>query len=161
MKGDTLASVQTHSEDFGRGSHLAVNVKYRGRYPTCPDGADKKLWDRAWEIAEETIREFWWEDAEEIARDHGYAGVFSEGRSDGWCVPYTSWSGQVCYPDLKGVYPGPAIDLGELARYHGFRRAIEASMPHSEYVQEETQHRYDELSEDRFQSVKLSTVGAL
>ena len=69
----------------------------------------------------------------QLAVEHGYSGVFSEGRSDGWLVPYTQhdstgklvtrWTGQG--PD-KGypVYPD-VENKAERRRFIKFRESIE------------------------------------
>jgi hypothetical protein len=60
----------------------AVNVKSHGRY----DYSDALTWEEA-EAVWSWEAERFWDEAEEIAREHGFRGVYSEGRSGGWCVP--------------------------------------------------------------------------
>jgi len=64
----------------------AINVKYQAR---IEHGADEQTaiatWDR--------MVEQWWKDAEIAAQELGYSGVFAEGRSGGWLVPYTQFNG--------------------------------------------------------------------
>ena len=87
-----------HSDNAtGCNAHPAINVKVQ-RLP--PVDAPETITALAYD---ETVRQFW-ELANGIARSHGYSGVFSEGRSGGWAVPYTQhdangnlvteWTGQ-------------------------------------------------------------------
>jgi hypothetical protein len=60
----------------------AVNVKSHGRYDysdALGDMEAQAVWD---EVAER-----FWDDAELVAQEHGFRGVYSEGRMGGWCVP--------------------------------------------------------------------------
>ena len=63
-------------------AHPAINVKVRN--PPYIDAPENILQD-AWDY---TVHDFW-RTAGMIAQNHGYSGIFSEGRSDGWLVPYT------------------------------------------------------------------------
>ena len=97
-----------HSDNAtGCDPHPAVNVKVHSvPNVNAPENARERAWDFA-------VTEFW-ANADLIAQDHGYSGVFSEGRSDGWLIPFTQhdstgklvteWTGQG--PD-KGypIYP--------------------------------------------------------
>lgn len=109
-------------------NHAAVNVKVHGRL-ACNENADDLIRERAWDI---TVAWFW-ECAGILAHKRGYAQVFSEGRSGGWCVPFyqqTSagvtrferWPGyggelgQPYYPDV--------IKPGEREKFRAFERDI-------------------------------------
>jgi hypothetical protein len=61
----------------------AVNVKSHGRY----DYSDALTWEEA-EAVWSWEAERFWDEAEEIAREHGFRGVYSEGRMGGWCQPH-------------------------------------------------------------------------
>ena len=94
----------------------------------------------------QTVEEFW-ESANLIAQNHGYSGVFSEGRSNGWLVPYTqhdstgklvtAWTGQgpnkgyPCYPDMK--------DAKQRRQFVEFRAAIEGLI-------QDSKNRYYDLA---------------
>jgi hypothetical protein len=59
----------------------AVNVKDHTLYSfDLPE-------DEAQAIYEDVQHDFWAQ-AEDIAKAHGYAGIYSEGRMGGWLVPY-------------------------------------------------------------------------
>jgi hypothetical protein len=123
--------------DTGSEAHPAINVKVHGSLcrrvqdvdvPSCIDS------EHAWDI----MVEQWWRDATIIAHEFGYSGVFAEGRSGGWLVPfyqsvngklqkfgfpYPEWSGQggdrgyPYYPDME--------DKKERRRFVKFREKIE------------------------------------
>jgi hypothetical protein len=76
----------------------AINVKYRDNINhNAPEEKAVVAWDM--------MVEQWWEDAENIAHELGYSGVFSEGRSSGWLVPYYQ------YHNGK-LYQGPNTGQG-------------------------------------------------
>jgi hypothetical protein len=116
-----------HSDNAtGSNAHPAINVKVHNVIDVdAPEEIRQQAYDG-------TVAEFW-DDAKLIAQNHGYSGVFSEGRSNGWLVPYTQhdstgklvtdWTGQG--PD-KGypVYPN-ADDLKERKQFVKFRTDIE------------------------------------
>lgn len=52
----------------------------RVRYGTDDYEADLARYDR--------VREQWWEDVQEIGREHGFTDVYSAGRSSGYAVPH-------------------------------------------------------------------------
>ena len=116
-----------HSDNAtGANAHPAINVKVRN----IPDvDAPQPILERAYDG---TVAEFW-DNAELIAQNHGYSGVFGEGRSNGWLVPYTQhdragklvteWAGQG--PD-KGYPVYPDVDNPkERRRFIEFRTDIE------------------------------------
>lgn len=126
--------------------HAAINVKFYGPYP---EGATD-------EIIGIVHREWWW-DATCTAHESGYSGVFIEGRSGGWLVPYRQrkdgriakffhWPGQgghLAYP----TYPDVEHSGAERERFRAFERRIQrllASVPEmlTFYA------LYDEESED-------------
>lgn len=111
-----------------REGHPAINVKvYRLETPEgYTDGDRERAYD--W-----TVEQFW-QDATTEAHERGYAGVFSEGRSGGWCVPY-HWSKPNVQHDQGGpysqgpdagypVYPDVEHDAGAREKFRGFQRAI-------------------------------------
>jgi len=120
--------IQFHSDNMMEThSHPAINVKVqRAPEVDAPDDIRAAAWDEA-------VERFW-QSAGIIAVEHGYSGVFSEGRSIGWLVPYTQrdaagklateWTGQG--PD-KGyaVYPD-VEDKTERRQFIRFRAAIES-----------------------------------
>ena len=107
------AEISFHADGCGL-AKPAINVKVRN-LPTIV--AEESILETAYN---QTVEEFWYS-ANLIAQNHGYSGVFSEGRSDGWLVPYTqhdshgklvtTWTGQG--PD-KG-YP---VFPDEIGRAH-------------------------------------------
>lgn len=117
---------------FSEEGHAAINVKWYGPWP---DGADS-LAESVKEIAYERAQEYWWARATSIAHEKGYSGVFSEGRSGGWLIPYrqlrptdlelqrfTDWPGQgpkLGYPIYPDMY-----NASERYVFVTFRREIE------------------------------------
>jgi len=118
------ADIELHSDGCGREGHPAINVKWYGRWPESD--LDPETLQGIWQ----TVVEVFWEQATETAHLHGYSGVFSEGRSGGWLVPYFQggkkffhWPGQggnlgyPSYPDVE--------DKTESKRFREFRFDIE------------------------------------
>jgi len=66
----------------GETGHMAVNVKTHGM--RFIEGGTEAQRDSAWEY---TVCGFW-DEADSIAKDCGFAGVESEGHSDGWAAPF-------------------------------------------------------------------------
>jgi len=62
-------------------AHPAINVKV---YSLPEVDAPEDVKESAYGEATETF----WSSAQFLAHKHGYSGVFSEGRSSGWCVPF-------------------------------------------------------------------------
>ena len=135
--------ISFHSDNAtGSDAHPAINVKVRNLpLVEASEDAQQFAWD-------ETVREFW-QSANRIAQNHGYSGVFSEGRSDGWLVPYTqhnaagklitTWTGQG--PD-KGYPRYPDMEDGKQRRiFVEFRSAIEGLI-------EDCKNRYYDLAMD-------------
>ena len=148
--GRKLADVEFHSDGFGRESHPAINVKYRGRYPQCPDDIPEKDFERITEYAWTDCAERFWEDAKDLARERGYAGVYSEGRQGGWLVPY--YGGFPIYGGRTHHvwYPVPAESIAELSRFHAFRVRIEAMLSDTPAeLQYQTDFQCDLYREDR------------
>ena len=122
------AEIQFHSDSYtGSNAHPAINVKVqRAPEVDAPDDMRAAAWDEA--------TTSFWHIAGTLAVEHGYSGVFNEGRSGGWLVPYTQrdkagqlvthWTGQG--PD-KGcpVYPNME-DKAERRQFIRFRAAIES-----------------------------------
>jgi hypothetical protein len=118
--------------------HPAINVKVRKcPYVDAPEHITAAAWDEA--------TESFWKCAGTLAIEHGYSGVFSEGRSNGWLVPYTQhdaagklvthWTGQG--PD-KGYPRYPNVENAkERRQFVTFRTAIEALLRNSiaQYVE--------------------------
>src|ERR1051326_143313 len=76
--------IQFHSDGYGQAdAHPAINVKVYSRWPEVAGATDAQR-----EIAYDATVEQWWQRAQEIAHEHGYSGVFSEGRSSGWLLPF-------------------------------------------------------------------------
>ena len=123
---DRIDQTDTHFDRYER--HLAVNVKYYGAYPDAPDDVVQAAWERCCEA--------FWDDAREIAREHGYDNVFSEGRSGGWLVPFHQatarrthhWPGQGGNLDYPR-YPDPD-SLTDRVAFAAFKADIEALMQH-------------------------------
>ena len=159
----TLASVDFHSDGLGRDVHPAINVKHYRGYQRCPDDIPERVWDRLGESAWQSCVDRFWESAEEIARERGYTGVFSEGRSGGWLVPYyqsrssahyqgmnfrdgNRWAGPIRYPDIER----DRCDIGELSRFTAFRRRIQALLDDVPYqLEQEIAFYADAYREER------------
>lgn len=126
MRKAATTEIAFHSDGVGREAHAAVNVRV---YSVPGVNADDATREQAWD---EAVRIFWGS-AMFVAHKYGYSGVFSEGRSSGWCVPFrqrkngelyhfASWPGQGPawgypeYPDMN--------DPKERARFVRFRKAI-------------------------------------
>jgi hypothetical protein len=111
-----------------RDGHAAVNVKVYNL--NTPDGYTDSDRERAWDF---TVEQFW-DDATRIAHKRGYTGVFAEGRSGGWCVPYLWSKGNPRHsyygpysqgPDVgHPVYPDVATRGGEREKFRAFERDI-------------------------------------
>lgn len=111
-----------------RAGQAAVNVKVHAHIPVpedVPDDVCEAVWDR-------TVSQFW-ADVVVLAHRRGYATVFAEGRSGGWCVPFYQrdsqgrtqferWPGQgpdhgyPWYPDVK--------QPGEREKFRAFQRDV-------------------------------------
>jgi hypothetical protein len=121
------ADIQFHSDNAtGCNARPAINVKIQqAPYVDAPEHITAAAWDEA--------AESFWKCAGTLAIEHGYSGVFSEGRSNGWLVPYTQhdaagklvthWTGQgpgKGYP----IYPN-VEDKTERRQFIKFRESIE------------------------------------
>ena len=138
--------IEYHSDGVGREGHAAVNVKDHGRY-TIPDNLEQYQ-QAAWELCAEVF----WEDAAELAKECGYAGVYSEGRSDGWLVPYHSSAYNT--RDLSLIrqwsYCPDVDEIGERSRFRAFQRRIEEMVSNiGASVRHECQFRADCEQEER------------
>lgn len=139
--------IETHSDNAFGERHAAINVKVHARI-NIPDECAEYA-DAAWE----SVREQWWDDALECARESGYDYIFSEGRSDGWLIPFYqptaraqrlySWPGQggnlgyPRYPDMD--------QIGERARFRAFQRKIERMIEGvPERVRDEARAMYED-----------------
>ena len=125
--------ISFHSDNAtGSNAHPAINVKVRDLpWVETSDETRTQAYDQ--------ITEQFWLSANLIAQEHGYSGAFSEGRSNGWLVPFTQhdstgelvtkWTGQG--PD-KGypVYPNVEDDK-ERRQFVTFRTAIESLLKES------------------------------
>ncbi len=114
-----------HADGMGD-AHPAINVKVQS-LPVL------EVSEQNAEIAYEITKETFWHAAQSIAHQHGYSGVFSEGRSGGWLLPFyqyrngklwqpMEWDGQG--PD-KGYPSYPDVtDAQERKRFAKFRADI-------------------------------------
>lgn len=122
--------INLHS-DTSANPHPAVKVKL-GR---LPDGGTQEQRDAAYKRMEE---EFWNMLAPELAHARGYSGVFAEGRSNGWVVPFyqTTHAGVKEFGGTKKPHPGQGGDhgqptypdvskIGERNRFLAFQRDIQ------------------------------------
>jgi hypothetical protein len=108
-----------------REGHAAVNVKVHLPYLELPQEA----LDRAWDMG---VEGFWME-AGILAHKRGYAQVFAEGQSNGWCVPFyqTASDGRRQFKQWPGQGPDngypryPDVTLpGEREKFRAFERDI-------------------------------------
>lgn len=114
-----------HAEQPAAQAHPAINVKVRRALETSD------IPEAEAEAIHEGCVEAFWERATEIAHEHGYAGVFSEGRTGGWLLPFYQggqkfhqWPGQgpeLGYPSYPDV-----SEREEERRFRKFRTAINA-----------------------------------
>ena len=129
--------VAMHSDNYSGGdAHPAINVKTHHftrnfAWPDCPEEFEAHAWD--------ILQREWWQEATSIAHVHNYSGVFAEGRSGGWLVPFTqiqggkvrkfhAWEGQggpVGTPtEGYPIYPDVS-DPKERKQFLSFRKDIE------------------------------------
>jgi hypothetical protein len=164
-KRQGLADVEYHSDGYGRESHPAINVKYQGRYrwASQPDDLSEREWNQITEWAWESACETFWNDATEIAHEREYSGVFSEGRSGGWLIPFyqgypakrmSRWQGQggnlgyPRYPQL--VDDDGRVDVGELQRFLALQRRVKALLDDvDEYLKDEVAFRLQKFRDQR------------
>lgn len=79
----------------------ALNVKNRrdsGKVRTAPWESEDPDEVAAYECEYGEASRDWWNDANDIAQEHGFEGVHAAGRSGGWCVPYPQ-------PDVENMWP--------------------------------------------------------
>ena len=139
--------IDYHSDGMGRGQHAAICVKVYATIDVAPD--HEPFAESAWE----TVQLTFWGEAACVAHEYGYSGVFSEGRSGGWLVPYYQRgmsSDEIARRNLgyskrtravlfHGHWPGqggelgypeyPDMDeIGERSRFRAFQRRIEAML---------------------------------
>lgn len=123
-----------------REGQAAINVKvYR---LNTPDGYTEQEAERAWNL---TVEQFW-SDATQLAHERGYSGVFAEGRSGGWLVPYLwpkgspkhSYGGSYSPGPDAGYprYPDVVRDGAERERFRAFERRIRALLTDVQSVYE-------------------------
>jgi hypothetical protein len=113
-----------------REGHPAINVKVYENLNSPLDNYTDEQRAQAWEW---TVEGFW-RTATDEAHKRGYTGVFAEGRSGGWLVPY-NWSKgkprhgysteyaqgpEIGYP----VYPDVLHNHGDRERFRAFERTI-------------------------------------
>lgn len=99
-----------------RNGRLTINVKCPTAYRWADNiEATDSQRERAWNF---TQRAFW-DDAERLAQEHGYAGVYSAGRSDGWLIPYRN----ATFAEYR--YPDPN-DAEDCERFERFAESVEA-----------------------------------
>lgn len=110
--------------------HPAVNVKVHCAYLWEPRAASDSAREYGWD----TAARWFWDAATACAHKRGYSGVFAEGRSGGWCVPFyqsqhgkviqfNNWPGQspkFGYP----YYPDVEHNGADRERFKGFQRDI-------------------------------------
>lgn len=111
-----------------REGHAAINVKV---YHLDSGDASSEVAELAYDW---TVEQFW-QDAINIAHSRGYAGVFAEGRSDGWLVPYNwsktgiqhTWGGPYSQGPEAGypVYPDVEHNGADRERFRAFQREIQ------------------------------------
>ena len=111
--------IEYHSDGAGREGHAAINVKVNAHIDVEPY---QDYAEQAWENCVERF----WEDATEQAKARGYAGVYSEGRSGGWLVPYHSYYNGLDNAKRRQQSYYPDVDqIGERSRFRAFQREIE------------------------------------
>lgn len=103
--------VEYHSDGCSRPEHPAINVKLYN-FPDL-DGYTERQAQSAFECTQEDF----WERAKDLARLYGFSGVFSEGRSGGWMLPYHS----------RNIYANVA-DFGDRSRFLAFQRRVKKAL---------------------------------
>lgn len=61
----------------------AIDVRDYGTYPDFAPLSE----DEVMVLYDDAVTVFW-EQADTVAREHGFDTIYSAGRSEGWCVPY-------------------------------------------------------------------------
>ena len=150
----TTEQIELHSDNMlSTDAHPAINVKVQS-FPSDLYEAPEDVRERAWE----SVREGFWEEATELAHERGYSGLFSEGRSGGWMLPFYqrtadgrtkfyNWPGQggaLGYPRYPDV-----TQIGERSRFLAFQRRVQAmldSVP--DRLRDQVKYELDEIGED-------------
>ena len=111
-----------------RDGQAAINVKVYKL--NTPSGVSESQAEQAFE----STADWFWFAATEAAHKRGYTGVFTEGRSGGWCVPYLWSKANVKHahhgpynqsPDAGyPVYPDVAHDSAAREKFRAFQRTI-------------------------------------
>ena len=92
----------------------AVNVKDRMLYADVPNR--DALSDDDAQLIWEQHAEMFWADAQEVAHEHGFRDVFSEGRMGGWAVPSPQ-------PATDDMWP-EQVDAWVAERFRPFERDL-------------------------------------
>lgn len=110
-----------------RDGHAAVCVKV---YHLDSGNAADDVAERAYNM---TV-ELFWDEATRLAHKRGYAAVFAEGRSDGWCVPFyqRAKNGRTQFDNWPGSgpdhgyprYPDVEHNGAEREKFRAFQRDI-------------------------------------
>jgi hypothetical protein len=105
-----------------RDGRVAFNVKHRTSHllPTV-EGETEALRERAYTYAQED----WWEDASEAAIEHGFANVYSDGRSGGWLLLDTK---REDIEELPAHYLDAENNAATLKRVEAFAEVIGGMM---------------------------------
>ena len=153
--------IETHRLGYGYESVPAINVKHYGRWPLESDremiaeiarltgDSEDSVSQMIWENAQESF----WEAAQELAREAGYARLYSEGRSGGWmyAMPHIEVT-----RDSAG--DATIADFGERSRWLAFQRKINAMIAHVDAnLTQETEFRLELAREDALAGIL--TVG--
>jgi hypothetical protein len=138
--------IQLHS-DTGYNPHPAICVKYYGPFPDTPELSDAER-ERVWE----SVVHCFWDTAKQIAIERGYSGVYSEGRSAGWYVPYYKVTEtHTRYADVSRI--------GGRNRFLAFQReifALLASVP--KMLADECEYRTNEKREAKATALSIANM---
>lgn len=86
-----------------------ISVHDRGPYPELDPYRGKVSEDEISAIYEQEQMGFW-DTAQELAKEHGFDGVYQEGRSGGWAEPFPQ------VPDDHSGYEQQQSEMEELAK---------------------------------------------
>ncbi len=125
-------SIMTRNDE-----HPVIYIKYNGRY-SPPDDIEedmKKIFSEE-EISNmwDWTQEDWWEQAKELAKEHGFENVYSEGRSGGYL-----------YPVYQGGREVDLNDPDEVAKFKLFKQEIDSLYEGAEeMLMDQYRSRFDE-----------------
>lgn len=129
----------TFHQEFNSEPHAAVNVKvYHVPAFSLMEPYFLRFWDGMHyedyceQLFSWVAEDFWEENVQVMARDAGFAGVYSEGRSSGWAVPYYNVNGKDYYIIRQNKVYEDDLEFipEEIEAYTKFRTSVEKYLDH-------------------------------